>query len=157
MGQYNSTHDCTETDTRVVVGLRPGSFTPAGSGCTGKSRGRERDNFRDDPGLDTIPQQLVDRLSLEDWLGFVKSIRALDDSVGPKNKCVQWFMFVPLIGTHIILWPCTLLNWKPALDHGMEEICNDYSVRWKKENLRVTRVHKREGKGAGIYCIRIDK
>jgi hypothetical protein len=154
MGQQNSRGGWTESDTRVVVGVRPRFFV---DGCAGKSRGRQRDNFRGDPGLDTIPQQLVDRLSLEDWLGFVNRIRALDDSLGPQNKCLRNLMFLPFLGTHLIMLPCIFCNWKPALVQGMEEICNDYSKRWKTKNLRVTQVRKPEGRNAGVLCIRIDK
>jgi hypothetical protein len=95
-------------------------FAPAGFCGVGKSRGRTRDYFTDDLGLDTIPQQLVDSLSLEDWLGFVNSIRALDDSLGFTNKFLLCFMFVPFIGTHFIMAPCILCNWEPALVEGRD-------------------------------------
>jgi hypothetical protein len=154
MGQRYSSIDWTETDSRVVVGVRPMCFV---GGCAGRSRGRQRDNFRDDPGLDTIPEQLVEWLSLEDWLGFVNRIRAFDDSIGPQNKCLRYLMFVPFLGTHLIMLPCIFCNWQPALVRGMEEICNDYAERWKAKNLSVTQVHKPEGRNNGVLCIRIDK
>ena len=149
MGQSNSSY--LENDRTVVVGLRPRCF----AGCTGRSRGRYRDDFQDDAGLDGLPLQLANHLTQQEWDGFVGDIRALDDSVGP-NKLVGTIMFVPLLGTHLIMLPGILAVWLPKLTRGMDRICEVYASRWHVKGLQLTRTYKREGKNIGVHCIRIE-
>mmetsp|Transcript_7644 Transcript_7644/g.10000 ORF Transcript_7644/g.10000 Transcript_7644/m.10000 type:complete len:154 (+) Transcript_7644:22-483(+) len=151
MGQQNSKRSWIENEQVVVVGVRPRCFND----CSGRSRGRQRDDFRDDAALNVCPPQLTNRITKLEWQGFVNDIRALDDGIGP-NKCLGYLMFVPFLGTHTIMLPGMLCKWLPALVRGMDGIGDDYAQRWQAKGLRVTRVYKREGKNNGVHCIRIE-
>ncbi|CAB9518402.1 expressed unknown protein [Seminavis robusta] len=156
MGQYNSTTNIQENERTVVVGLRPRCFV----GCSGRSRGRQSDNFSNDAGLDSLPSMATSwttRLSLEEWQSFIAAIRKLDDRIGP-DPFLGVLMFIPLVGTHCIMLPGMLCNWLPALKRGMDDIARFYSQQWHAtKGISVTREYKREGKNNnGVHCIRIE-